>query len=69
MLDSTHKENIKKTRKTITSIVDTRKLCICQNISLRVTGTAQKYHPEVEKVVLQFMKYCRVVIAWSQGRG
>ena len=49
MLDSTQKENIKKTRKTFTLIVDTKKLCVCQNIPLRGKRDSTKNHPEVRK--------------------
>ena len=42
MIDSTHKENIKKTREAITPIADAKKLCVCQNIPSR-----DQNHPEV----------------------
>ena len=51
MLDSTHEENIMKTRKTITPIVNTKKLCVCQNIPLSDHRDSTKNHPEVGKVV------------------
>ena len=35
MLASTRKENITNTRKIVTLIVDTKKLCVCQNFPLR----------------------------------
>ena len=43
-------KNIKKTRKTITPIVDTNKLC--QNIPLTDHRDSKENYPEVEKVVL-----------------
>ena len=53
MFDSTHKENIKKKhRKTITPIVYTKKLCICQDILLRGHRDRTKNHPEVRKMIL-----------------
>ena len=49
VFDSTHKENIKKAREAITPIVDTLKLCGCQNIPLRNHKDGTKDHPEVGK--------------------
>ena len=62
MFDAAHEKNIKKTRKTITSVADTKKLCVYQNIQLRGHRDSTKNHPKVGK-------YCRTVVAWSQGRG
>ena len=47
MLDSTDKENIEKTRKTINPIVDTKKLCVCQNIPLTGYRGSTKNHLKV----------------------
>ena len=52
MLDSAHKEDILKTRKTINSTVDTNILCVCQNIPLRGHWDSTKNYPEVGKMVL-----------------
>ena len=49
MLDSTKK--IKKARKPITSIGDTNKLSVCQNVPLRCHRSTTKNNPEVGKVV------------------
>ena len=56
MLDSTHEENIMKTRKTITPIVNTKKLCVCQNIPLSDHRDSTKNHLEVGKVILPIQK-------------
>ena len=68
MLDSTHKENIKKTRETITSIVGTKKLCVCQNIPFRGNRDNTKNHPEVGKVVLLFQENLYYSIELREGR-
>ena len=52
MLDSAHKENIKKAREAITPIVDTLNLCGHLNVPFRGHKDSTKNHPEVEKVVL-----------------
>ena len=51
MFDSTHKENIKKTREIITPIVDTKKLNVSKNFIERSQRQHKKF-PEVERVVL-----------------
>ena len=51
MSDSTHKENIKKTREIITPIVDTRKLNVSKN-SIERSQRQHKKFPEVGRVVL-----------------
>ena len=43
---------MKKTRQTITPIVDTNKLCVCQNIPLSHNRDSTENHPQVGKVVL-----------------
>ena len=52
MFDSIYKENIKKTWKTITPIVDNKNLRVFQNIPLRGRKESAKNHTEVGKVVL-----------------
>ena len=47
VLDSTHKENIQKIRETITPIVDTKKMHVCENIPLTSNRDNTKNHPEV----------------------
>ena len=44
MFDSTHEENIKKTRETITPIVDTKTLCVsnCSQGQHRKSTTSRK---------------------------
>ena len=49
MFDSTHKENVKKTRQINTLIVDTKKLCLK---ILKGHRDRTKNYPEVEKVLL-----------------
>ena len=52
VFDSIRKENIKKAREAITSIVNTLKLCGRQNIPLRGHKDSTKNHQKLEKVVL-----------------
>ena len=47
VFDSTHKENIQKIRETITPIVDTKKMHVCENIPLTSNRDNTKNHPEV----------------------
>ena len=47
--DSTHKESIKINRETITPIVDTRRLFVCQNTSLIGQKDCTKINQEVGK--------------------
>ena len=51
MFDAAHEKNIKKTRKTITSVVDTKKLCVYQNIQLRGHRDSTKNHPKQGNIV------------------
>ena len=47
MVDSNYKTNVKKAREAIAPIVDTVKLCGCQNIPLRSHGDNGKNQPEL----------------------
>ena len=68
MFDSRHKENIKKCKKAITPIVDTLKLCGCQNIPLRGHRDSTKNHPEVEKSGLTNSgNYVELLMYWVRG--
>ena len=55
VFDSTHKENIKKTREFITAIVDTKKLRVCENIPLRGNRDNTKNHPEVLIILVELL--------------
>ena len=60
MFDSTHKENIKKTREIITPIVDTKKLCLSKYYTERSQGQNKKSSSIREKWSYYFRKFCRV---------
>ena len=47
VFDSTHKENIQKIRETMTPIVDTKKMHVCENIQLTSNRDNTKNHPDV----------------------
>ena len=57
VFDSTHKENIKKTREFITAIVDTKKLRVCENIPLRGNRDNTKNHPEVLIILVELLQH------------
>ena len=71
MLDSTHLENVKKTRKIVTPIIDTNKLCVCQNIPLSDHRDSTKRQPEVGKVALpiqEILQNCYSMESREEGR-
>ena len=67
VFDSTLNENIKKTRETITPIVDTKKLSV-KIFHGKATETAKNYS-ELGKVVLLIKDIFRNYYRLSQGRG
>ena len=55
MSDPTHNENIKKTRETVTPILDTKKLCVSK-CSIETSLEQHKKYPEVGREVLLIQK-------------